>query len=84
MRPHDPKPENGDDGAESRKSERNHRARAESVGSRARLDRWRSSRCGAIIRDGLTKMAAYRDENGTLYLRSAACTHLGCHALELA
>jgi Rieske Fe-S protein len=35
--------------------------------------------CGAIVRDGLTKIAAYRDETGTLYLKSAACTHLGCH-----
>jgi glycine/D-amino acid oxidase-like deaminating enzyme/nitrite reductase/ring-hydroxylating ferredoxin subunit len=35
--------------------------------------------CGAIVRDGLTKMAAYRDDDGKLYLRSAACTHLGCH-----
>ena len=34
---------------------------------------------GAIIRDGLSKIAAYRDENGKLYARSAACTHIGCH-----
>ncbi|MGX1787023.1 FAD-dependent oxidoreductase [Bosea sp. NPDC055332] len=34
---------------------------------------------GAIIRDGLTKIAAYRSEDGTLYQRSAVCTHLGCH-----
>jgi glycine/D-amino acid oxidase-like deaminating enzyme/nitrite reductase/ring-hydroxylating ferredoxin subunit len=34
---------------------------------------------GAIIRQGLTKIAAYRDENGALHQRSAACTHLGCH-----
>jgi hypothetical protein len=34
---------------------------------------------GAIIRNGLTKIAAYRDEDGTLYERSAVCTHLGCH-----
>jgi glycine/D-amino acid oxidase-like deaminating enzyme/nitrite reductase/ring-hydroxylating ferredoxin subunit len=34
---------------------------------------------GAIIRDGLSKIAAYRSEDGTLYQRSAACTHLGCH-----
>lgn len=33
---------------------------------------------GAIIRDGLTKIAAYRDENGKLYRRSAVCTHMGC------
>jgi Rieske Fe-S protein len=34
---------------------------------------------GAIIREGLTKVAAYRDEQGQLHRRSAACTHLGCH-----
>jgi Rieske Fe-S protein len=35
--------------------------------------------CGAIVRDGLSKIAAYRDKAGKLYLKSAACTHLGCH-----
>jgi Rieske Fe-S protein len=35
--------------------------------------------CGAIVRDGASKIAAFRDESGKLYLRSAACTHLGCH-----
>lgn len=34
---------------------------------------------GAIIRQGLIKIAAYRAEDGTLYQRSAVCTHLGCH-----
>jgi glycine/D-amino acid oxidase-like deaminating enzyme/nitrite reductase/ring-hydroxylating ferredoxin subunit len=34
---------------------------------------------GAIIRQGPSKIAAYRDENGKLYARSAACTHIGCH-----
>jgi Rieske Fe-S protein len=34
---------------------------------------------GAIVRQGLSKVAAYRDEVGTLYTRSAACTHVGCH-----
>lgn len=33
---------------------------------------------GAIISRGATKIAAYRDENGKLYQRSAVCTHLGC------
>ncbi|HUR98258.1 MAG TPA: FAD-dependent oxidoreductase, partial [Pyrinomonadaceae bacterium] len=33
---------------------------------------------GAIIRDGTTKIAAYRDENGKLFKRSAVCTHMGC------
>ena len=34
---------------------------------------------GAIVRDGLKKVAAYRDEKGALHAHSAACTHLGCH-----
>lgn len=34
---------------------------------------------GAIVRQGLTKIAAYRDASGRLYARSAACTHIGCH-----
>ena len=34
---------------------------------------------GAIIRQGLSKIAAYRDENGALHASSAACTHIGCH-----
>jgi glycine/D-amino acid oxidase-like deaminating enzyme/nitrite reductase/ring-hydroxylating ferredoxin subunit len=33
---------------------------------------------GAIIRRGLQKIAAYRDESGALFERSAVCTHLGC------
>ena len=33
---------------------------------------------GAIIRKGLSKVAVYRDDDGTLHSRSAACTHLGC------
>jgi glycine/D-amino acid oxidase-like deaminating enzyme/nitrite reductase/ring-hydroxylating ferredoxin subunit len=34
---------------------------------------------GAIVRDGLRKVAAYRDTNGRLHKCSAVCTHLGCH-----
>jgi glycine/D-amino acid oxidase-like deaminating enzyme/nitrite reductase/ring-hydroxylating ferredoxin subunit len=34
---------------------------------------------GSIIRQGLSKIAAYRDEKGTLHRLSAKCTHLGCH-----
>ena len=34
---------------------------------------------GAIVRKGLSKVAAYRNENGNLFLRSAVCSHLGCH-----
>jgi Rieske Fe-S protein len=34
---------------------------------------------GAILRDGLTKIAVYRDESGALYRQSAACTHACCH-----
>lgn len=33
---------------------------------------------GAIISRGTTKIAAYRDEAGKLFERSAVCTHLGC------
>jgi len=33
---------------------------------------------GAIVRRGLTKIAAYRDPDGVLHERRAACTHLGC------
>ncbi|MGE5385347.1 MAG: FAD-dependent oxidoreductase [Betaproteobacteria bacterium] len=33
---------------------------------------------GAIVRDGMRKLAAYRDEKGELHVRSAVCTHLGC------
>jgi len=34
---------------------------------------------GAVVREGLKKIAAYRDDAGKLYERSAACTHIGCH-----
>ena len=34
---------------------------------------------GAIVREGLSKIAAYRDVKGKLHKRSAVCTHLGCH-----
>jgi glycine/D-amino acid oxidase-like deaminating enzyme/nitrite reductase/ring-hydroxylating ferredoxin subunit len=33
---------------------------------------------GAVVRRGLTKIAAYRDEDGNLHERSAICPHLGC------
>ncbi|HEY0082455.1 MAG TPA: FAD-dependent oxidoreductase [Pyrinomonadaceae bacterium] len=33
---------------------------------------------GHVIRRGLTKVACYRDESGTLHERSAICAHLGC------
>lgn len=33
---------------------------------------------GAIVRRGLTKVAAYRDELGDLHECSATCPHLGC------
>jgi glycine/D-amino acid oxidase-like deaminating enzyme/nitrite reductase/ring-hydroxylating ferredoxin subunit len=33
---------------------------------------------GAIVGDGLHKIAAFRDADGTLYQHSAVCTHLGC------
>jgi len=34
---------------------------------------------GAIVRHGLKKVAAYRDDKGEVHAYSAACTHLGCH-----
>lgn len=41
-----------------------------------------SSRIGvgqaAILRDGLHKIAAWRDDDGELHLHSAVCPHLGC------
>ncbi|KXZ45102.1 hypothetical protein GPECTOR_58g551 [Gonium pectorale] len=33
---------------------------------------------GRVAQHGLLKKALYRDEGGTLHLRSAFCTHLGC------
>lgn len=33
---------------------------------------------GAILRQGLNRIAAYRNGNGELQLHSASCTHVGC------
>jgi glycine/D-amino acid oxidase-like deaminating enzyme/nitrite reductase/ring-hydroxylating ferredoxin subunit len=33
---------------------------------------------GAIVREGMRKLAVYRDEQGALHAHSAKCTHLGC------
>jgi glycine/D-amino acid oxidase-like deaminating enzyme/nitrite reductase/ring-hydroxylating ferredoxin subunit len=33
---------------------------------------------GRIVRSGLKKLAACRDQNGRLHVHSASCTHLGC------
>jgi Rieske Fe-S protein len=33
---------------------------------------------GALIRDGLKKIAVYRDDDGGLHAHSAACPHMGC------
>ncbi|MGD9964984.1 MAG: FAD-dependent oxidoreductase [Hyphomonadaceae bacterium] len=33
---------------------------------------------GALLRDGLNIVAAYRAPSGELHLRSASCTHIGC------
>ena len=33
---------------------------------------------GAIVRDGTSKLAVYRSDDGELHAMSAACTHLGC------
>ena len=33
---------------------------------------------GAIMREGLSKVAVYRDDSGSVHKRSAICPHLGC------
>jgi Rieske Fe-S protein len=33
---------------------------------------------GAVLRDGMSHVAVYRDKDGTLLEHSAVCTHLGC------
>ena len=33
---------------------------------------------GAVMRDGATKLAVYRDDGGAMHIRSAVCTHLYC------
>jgi glycine/D-amino acid oxidase-like deaminating enzyme/nitrite reductase/ring-hydroxylating ferredoxin subunit len=33
---------------------------------------------GAILRQGLNKLAAYREANGEVRLHSSSCTHIGC------
>jgi Rieske Fe-S protein len=33
---------------------------------------------GAVVRQRLSKVAAYRSETGQLHLRSSTCTHAGC------
>ena len=33
---------------------------------------------GRVVRKGMHRVAAYRDENGTLHEKSAVCTHLKC------
>jgi Rieske Fe-S protein len=33
---------------------------------------------GAVLREGLTKVAAYRDDQGILHKCSAVCPHLNC------
>lgn len=47
-------------------------------GELSSLDHLKPGR-GAIVRQGVSKVAAYRDESGSLHTRSAACTHFGCH-----
>jgi glycine/D-amino acid oxidase-like deaminating enzyme/nitrite reductase/ring-hydroxylating ferredoxin subunit len=34
---------------------------------------------GGILHDGLASLAVSRDRSGKLHVRSAVCTHLGCH-----
>lgn len=33
---------------------------------------------GAVMREGLSKIAVYRDDSGMIHRRSAVCPHLGC------
>jgi glycine/D-amino acid oxidase-like deaminating enzyme/nitrite reductase/ring-hydroxylating ferredoxin subunit len=33
---------------------------------------------GAVVREGLSKVAIFREQNGTYHRCSAVCTHLGC------
>lgn len=33
---------------------------------------------GAVVRDGISKLAVYRDEAGAIHKMSAICVHLGC------
>jgi glycine/D-amino acid oxidase-like deaminating enzyme/nitrite reductase/ring-hydroxylating ferredoxin subunit len=33
---------------------------------------------GAVLRDGMKKVAVYRDRDGAVHARSAVCPHLGC------
>ncbi|PSJ15903.1 Rieske 2Fe-2S domain-containing protein, partial [Nitrosomonas supralitoralis] len=33
---------------------------------------------GAIVQEGVHKLAVYRDQDGKLHKVSAICTHLGC------
>ena len=33
---------------------------------------------GAVMRDGMKKVAVYRDRDGAVHARSAVCPHLGC------
>ncbi|MGQ0559840.1 MAG: FAD-dependent oxidoreductase [Sphingosinicella sp.] len=34
---------------------------------------------GAVVREGIKKIAAYRRDDGTLVRHSAVCTHMACH-----
>jgi len=34
---------------------------------------------GGILRDGVSRLAVCRDTDGKLHVKSAVCTHLGCH-----
>lgn len=46
-------------------------------GEIASLDELKNGQ-GAILRQGLSKLAAYRNDRGDLQLHSASCTHIGC------
>jgi glycine/D-amino acid oxidase-like deaminating enzyme/nitrite reductase/ring-hydroxylating ferredoxin subunit len=46
-------------------------------GERASADELKPGE-GAIIRQGMSKLAAFRDDHGELHVHSAICTHMGC------
>lgn len=48
------------------------------TGSDAASEELIPRRSGAVMREGLTKVAAYRNEHGVLTKLSAVCPHLGC------
>src|SRR5205085_2617118 len=48
------------------------------TGGTAQTEEQIRPRTGAVLRHGLNKIAAYRDEEGNLHELSAVCPHMGC------